>query len=420
MEIEKKTFLAKMSAKIGAYVEFIFTKAAQIIISRKLTKEYLDEEVKRNLEKSVDLEAKSIVPNVSRRLEDFLIDTSRDEIRKDVERRLQMQPLDAIIRNTIDDQLLPQIVPRLERAMRDAEQLIEDKMRRVLGPIIEDIIGRDSIEEMLRIEVAKVAQDYSKDAGKQKVKLHAVANPSRKFHHTQFPDVLKIVREHKGVAGSKILMVGPAGSGKTLIAEDVAEAMKLPFYFNGPVQSEFKLLGYKDGNGTYHYTPFRKAFEFGGVYLFDEFDACSAQAMVAFNTALSNEYCDFPDRTVQKSASFVCMAAANTYGRGGTLNYSGRERLDGATLDRFVVYDIKYDEVLENKLAGDPEWVSRVQQIRSIAQGSFPWLIISMRASIEGARLLKKNYPLPEVEEAVLWRGQLSKEQVLELTRRVR
>lgn len=419
MENEKKTLVTKVSEKIGTYVEFIFTKAAQFIITRKLTKEYIDDEVKKSLEQKISSEAQSIVPNVSRRLEDFLIDTSRDEIRKDVERRLQMQPLDAIIRNTIDDQLLPQMTPRLERAMKDAEQLIEEKMQRVLRPIVEDIIGHDRIEAMLHAEIKKMAQQLTQDSGKDKVKLHPVASPGREFHHSQFRDVLKIAQEHNGAGGSKILMVGPAGSGKTLIAEDVAEAMNLPFYFNGPVQSEFKLLGYKDGNGTYHYTPFRKAFEFGGVYLFDEFDACSAQAMVAFNTALSNDYCDFPDRTVRKSEDFVCMAAANTYGRGGTLNYSGRERLDGATLDRFVVYDVKYDHALEDKLAKDPNWVSRVQQIRMIAQDSFPWLIISMRASIEGAKLIKKNYSLPEVEEAVLWRGQLSKEQILEITRRV-
>jgi MoxR-like ATPase len=201
------------------------------------------------------------------------------------------------------------------------------------------------------------------------------------------------------------MMVGPAGSGKNLIAEHIAVELGRPFYFNGPLQSEYKLTGYKDANGRYHYTPFRQAFEHGGVYLFDEFDACSAQALVAFNTALSNRVCDFPDRVVHQHPDFICLAAANTYGHGGTATYAGRERIDGATLDRFVVVDIQYDEKLELMEAANEFWVLRVQKLRRAANTIERRHIISMRASIEGARLLAKKIPLAEVEAAVIWRG---------------
>ncbi|WP_186007918.1 AAA family ATPase [Rhizobium etli] len=110
--------------------------------------------------------------------------------------------------------------------------------------------------------------------------------------------------------------VGPAGSGKSLIPEDIAEKLGLPFYYNGPLPSEYKLTGYKDAVGRYHATPFRKAFEHGGVYLFDEIDACSAQALVAFNTVLANGLCDFPDGIVRQHPNLGCLAAANNYGEG--------------------------------------------------------------------------------------------------------
>jgi MoxR-like ATPase len=193
--------------------------------------------------------------------------------------------------------------------------------------------------------------------------------------------------------------------------------MKLPFYYNGPLQSEYKLTGYKDATGTYHPTPFRKAFEHGGVYLFDEIDACSAQALVAFNTALANGMCDFPDRLVRQHADFVCLAAANTYGQGATTTYAGRERIDGATLDRFGMVEIAYDSTLEYRLAGNDDWVDRVVRIREIARESYPRLIVSMRASIQGAKMLRRGYSRDEVEKMFIWRGQLTQAQITDVQR---
>ena len=53
----------------------------------------------------------------------------------------------------------------------------------------------------------------------------------------------------------------------------LAETLGLPFHIHGASAMPHEILGYKDAGGTYHRTPFREAFEFGGVLMLDEVDA---------------------------------------------------------------------------------------------------------------------------------------------------
>lgn len=68
-------------------------------------------------------------------------------------------------------------------------------------------------------------------------------------------------------------MVGPAGSGKTTIASQVAQALGLDFYCYGAISQAFEFLGYYDANGKYVETDFYRAFKHGGLVLMDEMDA---------------------------------------------------------------------------------------------------------------------------------------------------
>ncbi|MBP0617818.1 AAA family ATPase [Jiella mangrovi] len=223
--------------------------------------------------------------------------------------------------------------------------------------------------------------------------------------------------------GHNVMMVGPAGSGKTMIASHVADALQLEFYMNGAVNSEYKLLGFRDARGTYNPTPFFQAFCFGGVYLFDEIDASAPQALIALNAAIANKMCDFPTniakdqrqahdeiishKPIRAHENFKCLASANTYGTGGSYSYI-RNKLDAATLDRWVVIDIPYDEDLERRYAGNNNWVEKIIRWRKSTNELQIDHVISMRASIEGARLLRIPHfaERPElVEEMVVWRG---------------
>jgi cobaltochelatase CobS len=248
---------------------------------------------------------------------------------------------------------------------------------------------------------ALVAGEFAKLAPRElSIKVGSAPKVLIKQHHKSLPTILTAV-----TAGVNPFLVGPAGSGKTTLAEQVATALKRKFYMAARVTSEFKLVGFIDATGNCVRTQFREAYEKGGVFLFDEIDASDPDALTAFNAGLANDFCDFPDGMVKKHKDFVAIAAGNTYGRGADRQYVGRNQLDAATLDRFTVFNVDYDEVLERALAGDDKWVDWVQRVRRAVEAEKVRHIVSPRASIYGARLLASGMSHSEVEEATVWKG---------------
>jgi MoxR-like ATPase len=218
--------------------------------------------------------------------------------------------------------------------------------------------------------------------------------------HRSLETILKAVS-----AGVHPFLVGPAGSGKTTLAKQIAEALGRPFYMQARVSSEYKLTGFIDATGKAVQTDFRRAFEHGGVFLFDEIDASDADALTAFNAPLANGWADFPDGQVQMHKDFVAIAAGNTFGKGANREYVGRQQLDAATLDRFAIFEIDYDEKLELVLAGNDDWTRYVQSVRAAVAKERVRHVVSPRASISGARLLAAGLTRKEVEEATIWKG---------------
>ena len=227
--------------------------------------------------------------------------------------------------------------------------------------------------------------EHIKDLGKQ---------------HFQFEKLSKYVQTK-----NNIFLVGSAGSGKTTAARNIAKALEVEFYFTGAINSEYKLTGFIDAQGRIVNTEFRKAYENGGLFLFDEIDASFPQAILAFNAALANDFMDFPDKKVPKHKNFYCIAAANTFGTGADRQYVGRNQLDAATLDRFITLNWEIDETLEHELAKNYEWVNYVQKARKAASKIGERHIISPRASMQGADLLRIGIDRKEVEKDVVWKG---------------
>ena len=223
--------------------------------------------------------------------------------------------------------------------------------------------------------------------------------------HKQFDKLLQMVS-----AGVHVWLCGPAGSGKTTAAEQVAKGLGLRFYFNGAVDSEYKLSGFVDAQGRIVSTAFRKAYKDGGLYLFDEVDASMAGALLAFNAALANGHADFPgeDAPVACHPDFRCLAAANTWGHGATSEYVGRAKLDAAFLDRFVQLTWDYDEGLERELAkealGDrgAAWARQVQGVRAKGRERGLKVVVSPRATIFGCRLMAAGASEEEALEATI------------------
>jgi hypothetical protein len=242
--------------------------------------------------------------------------------------------------------------------------------------------------------------------------------------HHKFPLLAAAV-----AARVNVMLVGPAGSGKTTAVEKVAKALGLQFYATGAVSSEYKLTGFIDAQGRVVSTAFRKAFEFGGLFLFGETDASMPGALLAFNTALANDWMDFPDGVVKKHPDFRVVADANTYGTGADRQYVGRNKLDAASLDRYAVIEWGYDEALEASLIGAQapkgapvpqsikplsegeaqaqaiNWLGRVQKIRKAVNDLKVLHVVSPRATINGSKLLAAGWSWADTEEAVIWKG---------------
>ena len=222
------------------------------------------------------------------------------------------------------------------------------------------------------------------------------------LQHHLFETILKIARRRRNV-----LLVGPAGGGKTHMGSAIAKALELPFWpmSVGPQSTKTDIIGFIDAHGIYRDTPFRQAFKNGGVFLLDELDAGNAGVLTLLNAALSNGHMSFPDAVIEKHEDFICIAAANTYGRGADRQYVGRNQLDAATLDRFRVLDFDYDEKLELALAGNAEWTRRVQKYRARAWELKERVVISPRASIGGAEDLADGFSLEDAEAMNIWKG---------------
>lgn len=232
-----------------------------------------------------------------------------------------------------------------------------------------------------------------------------------KATHVKFADVVKIVG-----AGLHAYLVGPPGTGKTTLCSQVAEALSLDFAMIScdPTMPASKLFGFVDANGTERRTPFWDAYENGGLFLFDEIDNAHPGIIAGMNSALANGHCAFASRIVKRSPNFRCIAAANTFGTGATRQFVGRNQLDAATLDRFVTVVVDIDETLEEALtlanltenvALAKEWLASVRKWRQNASTKNLQVIISPRASIEGARLLGVGFDMATVAEMKVWKG---------------
>ena len=200
--------------------------------------------------------------------------------------------------------------------------------------------------------------------------------------HKQFEKILQLV-------GLNIptMLVGPAGSGKNHTLEQVAEALELEFYFSNAITQEYKLTGFIDANGMYQETQFYKAFKNGGLFFLDEMDASIPEVLIILNSAIANGYFDFPNGKVDAHEDFRVVSAGNTMGTGANAEYTGRNRLDAATLDRFAIIEFGYDSEIEKQLASTPELYEFIVDLRHTIDGMDLKYVVSMRATINASKL---------------------------------
>lgn len=288
-------------------------------------------------------------------------------------------------------------------------------------------IDREEVAAIVREEVAnKVPRSIS-------VERPDAPSVDVGVQHSSFEALLRAVGARRNV-----WLPGPAGSGKSSAASAVAKALSLPFYATsvGPQTSQASLIGYCDANGKYVTTQLREAFEKGGVFLLDEVDAGSPAVLVVINALLATGHAAFPDKVVDKHDDFVLIAAGNTFGQGADAQYVGRQKLDEATLDRFVFLPWETDPTLLAALAGlDPDIFSDLPKARSwkflktddeqavrerqdeyareVAKiwkavssfGKGLRLLVGSRAVLNGLPLIAAGWSVKDVLDACVWKG---------------
>ena len=244
----------------------------------------------------------------------------------------------------------------------------------------------------VRIEIAK------QDGSTRTASGHA---------HPKLATLLRVVssRQTNGFAPN-VFLVGPTSSGKTHASKQTADTLDRPFYAHGGMEMVHELMGFIDGPGRLHRTPFRDAFENGGVVLLDELDSWSQSCTLALNAALANGYAAFPDGMIQRHPDSIVIGAGNTHGTGATAEYVGRNRLDQAFLSRFpvkIVWD--NDPALEINTTGNPDFARMVQAARERARAKGLKHLIDSRHMSAGAALIAQGFTMQEAAELTYLAG---------------
>ena len=219
--------------------------------------------------------------------------------------------------------------------------------------------------------------------------------------HAKFNDILALMK-----AGKSVYLHGPAGSGKNVICEQIAEAMGLEFYYTNTVFDKCELSGYNDAMGIYRDTQFYRAFKNGGLFMLDEVDVSIPEALTTINGALSCKYYTFGSELVKRHPDFKCIVAGNTAGTGADEMYNTRAKLDESTRNRFAFVPVDYDPRIEKAAAGgDAAIVEFLRDLRKAAKKNNISIITGYRCMKDLADLKNSCISVADRLEYLVFKG---------------
>lgn len=302
--------------------------------------------------------------------------------------RIQHQPKSSVIikqENSEKKSVKVEPLPTKDEQPEEVEVTTEDDMtnERALIAALKNLRGGAvdiaKVREIVADELSKLVAADAKKAAKV---IEAAKKNKGKKNEVYCAKFQRIVA--KVSRGNNVYLYGPAGSGKSHTAEQVADALGLDFYGQTTIQFAHDVRGYGDAGGKFQDTPFYKAFAFGGLYFQDEYDRSNAEAAIVLNSALANGWYDFPIvGRVEAHPNFRFMAAGNTLMTGADEEYVTGQEIDASSRDRFAYFfEVDYSHEVELRIAHSNEnIVSFVEDVRQAIKQTGIKHVVSYRAT---------------------------------------
>lgn len=290
--------------------------------------------------------------------------------------------------------LAPAIQPFMKQQRVDLSAL-ESKVDSQIASLDERVQQKiDGLKPVERIIVVDREKATRVDVGRQ---------------HRQYEECAEVLLSLPN-RKQNLLLIGPAGTGKSQFAHQFAKALGVPFYLQscGPGTQEFHFWGHTTATGDYMPTPTHAAFHsaVGGVLCIDEIDSSSPDVGLVLNAITNGDDACFPHPVgcVPRPDNLMIIATGNTF-NGADQKFVGRYEMDGALRDRFAVVNFQHDLEFEALLWPHfPEWRKYVQACRDAVDTLKLSYVVSSRAIAKGSALLKGGkLSKSRIEDICLW-----------------
>ena len=382
-----------------------------------------------------------------------------------------------------------QITKKMLEKILSSDENLREFSKKLLGSTLETAVNQAVSESKTNLKsYYDEMQGYKKDLAEealeslneirrntqQVITIKEREKPDRDItgiHHEKLPLLIELMG-----AGNPQILIGPTQSGKSASAQMTAEILEIPFTYHafGPTQTEARLMGYPNAVGAYVPTELYLAVKYGMLILLDEIDTANPTVLIQMNNGVSNGTWSFPrgmigalqdtghaeeakelEATFDKKAGLVTeqggiikqhdnfrmIWSANTWGKGATMDYVGRNPIDASTLARLDKVEWDYDDgiiqdddselkdltqrliheyhrglavghggmemkMTLNNYPDQEKWVNFVQRVRRATNElGLRDLMVTPSHSLRGANNLNYGIDIDEVIEVSLFAG---------------
>ncbi len=291
-----------------------------------------------------------------------------------------------------------------EQAQKEIEKIMEEK--RLPADQMLDLHKQitDSMIKGMKEELKDAVKEATAKTIPQKIVVSFKVNEKEMIEKISDPHPLLAELVNTLKSGWNVMLVGPAGSGKTTLADQASKVLGLNhghLCFSAGV-SETWLYGRQLPTGFIE-AEFSRLYRDGGVFLADEMDAADANLLLSINTALANGvmYNPISGVKIPRHKDFFFVGAANTFGKGQNSAYAGRNRLDAATLDRFIPIEVEYLAEIEEKICPVKDLLDNVRALRDIIKKANGSDVISYRAFQKAISMFHRGKDVNEIKKTL-------------------